>query len=244
MAEMIRPEHRGKALGSVQSAWAVGWGAAVLLSALVSLWLPPEQGWRMLFAIGVLPALLIIYVRRSIPEPDVFVKAKADRSSEQRIPFLGVFAPDVIRMTSIGALLGVGAHGGFYALNTFLPAYLLTERKLSVLGTSSYLAVIIFAFWCGCIASAYLQDRIGQRATFCYSLLPVLSPWSSICSRRSATRKCSFLAFRSDFSRPESPRAWARCSMSFIQRIVGRALAFATISGGSLRLRSHLWLAI
>ena len=48
MAEMIRPEHRGKALGSVQSAWAVGWGSAVLLSTLVSLWLPPEQGWRVL----------------------------------------------------------------------------------------------------------------------------------------------------------------------------------------------------
>jgi MFS family permease len=163
MAEMIRPEHRGKALGSVQSAWAVGWGAAVALSALVFLWLPPEQGWRVLFAIGVLPALLVIYVRSSIPEPDVFLKAKAGRSIEQRTPFLGIFAPDVIRMTAIGGLLGVGAHGGFYALNTFLPAYLSTERKLSVLGTSSYLGVIIFAFWCGCLASAYLQDRIGRR---------------------------------------------------------------------------------
>jgi MFS family permease len=163
MAEMIRPEHRGKALGSVQSAWAVGWGAAVLLSALVSLWFPPEQGWRVLFATGVLPALLIIYVRRSIPEPDLFLKSKADRSTGPRAPFLGIFAPDVVRMTAIGGLLGVGAHGGFYALNTFLPAYLSTDRKLSVLGTSSYLVVIIVAFWCGCLASAYLQDRIGRR---------------------------------------------------------------------------------
>jgi MFS family permease len=163
MAEIIRPEHRGKALGSVQSAWAVGWGAAVILSVLSSLWFPVEQGWRVLFAIGVLPALLIIYVRRSIPEPEAFLKAKANPSASARTPLLGIFAPDVIRMTAIGGLLGVGAHGGFYALNTFLPAYLSTERKLSVLGTGSYLAVIIVAFWCGCIVSAYLQDRIGRR---------------------------------------------------------------------------------
>jgi MFS family permease len=57
----------------------------------------------------------------------------------------------------------VGAHGGYYALMTWLPTYLKTERKLSVLGTSGYLAVIIVAFWLGCLVSAELQDRIGRR---------------------------------------------------------------------------------
>src|ERR1700744_2626146 len=51
MAEIIRPEHRGKALGSVQSAWAIGWGAAVLLSALVFTYAPADIAWRILFAI-------------------------------------------------------------------------------------------------------------------------------------------------------------------------------------------------
>ena len=66
-------------------------------------------------------------------------------------------------MTAIGALIGVGARGGYYAPMTWLPTFLKTERHLSVLGTSGYLAVIIIAFWCGCIASAYLLDRIGRR---------------------------------------------------------------------------------
>ena len=68
-------------------------------------------------------------------------------------------------MTLIGALLGVGAHGGYYALMTWLPTYLKTERHLSVLGTGGYLAVIIVAFFCGCLASAQLLDRIGRRST-------------------------------------------------------------------------------
>ncbi|HJV06559.1 MAG TPA: MFS transporter [Chromobacteriaceae bacterium] len=162
MAEMIRPEHRGKAMGMVQSAWAVGWGGSVLLYSVLFMLLPPETAWRVLFGIGILPAFLIVYVRRNIPEPETFVRARK-QSKAGFNELLGIFKPEVLRMTLIGALIGVGAHGGYYALMTWLPTFLKTERHLSVLGTSGYLAVIIVAFWCGCMASAYLLDRIGRR---------------------------------------------------------------------------------
>jgi MFS family permease len=68
-------------------------------------------------------------------------------------------------MTLIGGLLGVGAHGGYSALTTWLPTFLKTERHLSVLGTGGYLAVIILAFFCGCIAASLLLDAIGRRQT-------------------------------------------------------------------------------
>lgn len=166
MAESIRAEHRGKAMGTVQSAWAVGWAAAVLLyTAMFSLF-PGATAWRAMFALGLLPALLVIYVRRGVPEPSAPAERRgAARSSTGGIPFFDIFSPRVLRMTLIGALLGVGAHGGYYALMTWLPTYLKTERHLSVLGTGGYLAVIIFAFFCGCIASSQLLDRIGRRGT-------------------------------------------------------------------------------
>jgi MFS family permease len=160
MAEVIRPAHRGKAMGTVQSAWAVGWGASVLLYSVIYLLLPPELAWRVMFGIGILPALLVIYVRRHIAEPQRSTPAQA---KPQRPSLLAIFRPEVLRVTIVGALIGVGAHGGYHALMTWLPTYLKTERHLSVLGTSGYLAVIIVAFWCGCIASAYLMDRLGRR---------------------------------------------------------------------------------
>jgi len=166
MAEVIRPEHRGKAMGSVQSAWAVGWGASVLLYSAVYLLLAPEMAWRVMFGIGILPALLVIYVRRHIAEPERFAAAKSAANGTARPQagnLLAIFRPEVLRVTVAGALVGVGAHGGYHALMTWLPTYLKTERHLSVLGTSGYLAVIIVAFWCGCIASAYLLDRLGRR---------------------------------------------------------------------------------
>lgn len=169
MAETIRAEHRGKAMGTVQSAWAVGWGAAVLLYALMFSWLPGETAWRAMFGIGLFPALLILYVRRGVQEPVLPARAARDvRARDEGSTFgvfFGIFSPQVLRMTLIGALLGVGAHGGYYALMTWLPTFLKTERHLSVLGTGAYLAVVIVAFFCGCIVSAHLLDRIGRRRT-------------------------------------------------------------------------------
>ena len=166
MAEIIRPEHRGKALGSVQSAWAVGWGAAVLLSALVFTYAPADIAWRILFAIGLLPALLIIYIRRGLKEPP---RAEA---ADAKVPFFathsGSFHRDVLRSTLVGGLFGIGAHGGYAALTTFLPTYLREVRHLSVLGSSFYLAVIIVAFFCGCVASGIISDRVGRRANVAF----------------------------------------------------------------------------
>ena len=160
MAETIRSEHRGKVMATVQSAWAVGWGASVIFYTLLFYALPPETALRTMFMVGLVPALLVVYVRRSIPEPK---KPVVEQVSIEKIPLVGIFGPDVLKITLLGALLGMGAHGGYYALMTWLPTYLKTERHLSVLSTGGYLAVIIIAFWCGCIASATLIDRIGRR---------------------------------------------------------------------------------
>jgi MFS family permease len=168
MAETIRNQHRGKAMGAVQSAWAIGWAAAVLLYAAVFSFLPPAMGWRVMFAVGIVPALLVIYIRRNIKEPEVpasKTRKDGNTSTVERVPLLSIFAPDVLRMTLIGGLLGVGAHGGYSALTTWLPTFLKTERHLSVLGTGGYLAVIILAFFCGCLAASVLLDAIGRRQT-------------------------------------------------------------------------------
>lgn len=165
LAEVIDARSRGKALAIVQSGWAVGWGVAVVLYVLISSWLPPALGWRVMFGLGLLPALLIVYVQRSLHEPPRRTPIElGKKSSSWKQPF-EIFAGDALRMTLIGSLLGIGAHGGYYAVSTWLPTYLRTERHLTVLTTGGYLAVIIVAFWSGCIASSTLLDRIGRRRT-------------------------------------------------------------------------------
>lgn len=163
MAEVIRPENRGKALGAVQGGWAIGWGAAVLLYAGAFSLLPADMAWRVMFAVGLLPALLVLYVRRKVPEP-VRDAATTPRLSVGRA-LLGIFQPATLRTTLVGILFGLGAHGGFYGLFTWLPTFLKTERGLSVMGTGAYLGVIIVAFGCGCLVAGQLLDRLGRRRT-------------------------------------------------------------------------------
>src|SRR5579872_6523241 len=71
MGEAIRPQYRGRAVGSVQSGWAVGWGLAVLSQAVLYSYFPAEIAWRWMFAIGALPALLVFYLRRYVTEPEI-----------------------------------------------------------------------------------------------------------------------------------------------------------------------------
>ncbi|PWT77640.1 MAG: MFS transporter [Acidobacteria bacterium] len=186
MGEVIRAQHRGKAVGSVQSGWAIGWAIAALLSTVLFTLLPQDTAWRALFWIGLLPAFLVFFVRRFVDDPPVF-KAAQERIANgyPRASILEIFSPAMIKTTILTSLLTTGAQGGYYALFTWLPTYLKVERKLSVIGTGGYIGVVILGSFVGYLVSAHLADRIGRRANFilyavcsvvtvvAYALLPI-----------------------------------------------------------------------
>jgi MFS family permease len=121
IGETIRAEYRGRAVGCVQSGWALGWGLAVLIQAVLFSVLPAEEAWRWMFAFGAAPALLVFYVRRNVAEPAI---AQRTRASGERAAIWEIFRPQVLRTTLLASLLGVGAQGGYYAITTWLPTYL------------------------------------------------------------------------------------------------------------------------
>jgi MFS family permease len=167
MGEVIRAQHRGKAVGTVQSGWAVGWAIAAIMATLLFSLLPQDTAWRALFWVGLLPAFLVFFVRRFVDEPAVY-RVMRDKLVERgnQANFLEIFSPAILRTTILTSLLATGAQGGYYAIATWLPTFLRTERKLTVLGTGGYLAVIIIGSFIGYLVSAYLADRIGRRANF------------------------------------------------------------------------------
>jgi MFS family permease len=165
IGEIIRARHRGKAVGTVQSGWAVGWGAAALLYAAFFTWLPEALAWRALFWVGLTPALMVLYLRRHIKEPDIF-RATRRVASGRGTDFLEIFSPGLLRTTALASLMATGMQGGYYALTTWLPTYLKTVRGLSVINTGGYLGVIIGGALAGYLTAAWLSDRIGRRNTF------------------------------------------------------------------------------
>ena len=161
MGEIIQPKHRGKALGFMQGGFQWGYGIAVLLSTLMFSLVSQQEGWRWLFFIGALPALLVFYVRRFVPESQAFEKAK-----EKPLSPFAIFSPQVIKTTILTSLLCLGIAGGALAITIWLPTFLRTTRGLSVFNSGGYLLVYIAGGIIGNIVSGYLADGIGRRNNF------------------------------------------------------------------------------
>jgi MFS family permease len=166
VAETIDSRHRGKAAGVVQSSWSVGWAAAALAFWAASALLPPELGWRVLFWIGILPALLVIYIRRKVQEPQIYLDARARTPASGTASFLTIFKPPLLRTTLLATLLSTGALAGYYSVTTWLPTFLETERHLSVTGRTGYMMMVIVGSLAGYLTSAWLADAVGRRRSF------------------------------------------------------------------------------
>src|SRR5437660_4781279 len=95
VAESWPGEERGKAMGLMQSGWALGY----MLAAGATAFILPRWGWRALFLVGVLPALLTFFIRRKVQEPPVWVRSGPARS------WTDLFRPPLARTTFLATSL-------------------------------------------------------------------------------------------------------------------------------------------
>jgi MFS family permease len=166
MGEAIRPQYRGRAVGSVQSGWAIGWGLAVLAQAILFSVFPAETAWRWMFVIGALPALLVFYLRRYVKEPEIAAAARVKHAEEGHPPLWEIFSGPSLKTTILASLMATGMQGGYYAVTFWVPRFLTTERKLSIVSSTGYLAALIIGSFVGYLVGAWLADRIGRRHLF------------------------------------------------------------------------------
>jgi MFS family permease len=163
VAELVRPESRGKALGVIQSAWAVGWALAVVAYLITFGLFAETEAWRVLMCLGILPAFLILYIRRNVEDPEVFQKAD---TKKDELPLKQILQGKLLKTTIAASLLATGIQGGYYAMFTWIPTYLKTERDLTVVGTSGYLFVVIAGSFLGYLTAGMVHDRLGRKKTF------------------------------------------------------------------------------
>ena len=172
IGEAVDKRIRGRAVGTVQAGWPIGYAMAALAYFIIfSLW-PADVAWRLLFFVGLLPALAVIWLRRNVPESEAF-KAVAD--VRKKTSFAGnfalIFSRNVLPRTLTASLLAAGALGGNYTILTWLVTYLRQTHSMSISGTTGYLAINIFGSFCGYVGAAYLSDLLGRRKTFVLSAL-------------------------------------------------------------------------
>src|SRR3954452_2555031 len=115
--------------------------------------------------LGLLPAVLIVYIRRRVEDPEVFRESRA-RERHEEAPLKQIFRRGLLGTTIAASLLATGIQGGYYAMFTWIPTYLKTERDLTVVGSAGYLFVVIAGAFLGYLSAGFVHDRLGRRKSF------------------------------------------------------------------------------
>src|SRR5437762_2693064 len=164
IAETWRPEHRGKALGLMQSTWAIGEMLAIAVVALVL----PSFGWRAVFFVGVLPAVIVFWIRRRVPESEIWLRQGQPTSAGSlRI----LWRPDLRRNAIVATAMNACAMFGYWGLFTWIPAYLSLPveqggRGLDLMKTTTWLLIMGIGKWLGYAWFGFFADSVGRRRTY------------------------------------------------------------------------------
>ena len=119
VSETWPAEYRGKALGFMQSAWAIGYGAAAVVVAIVM----PLYGWRAVFFVGVLPALLTVWVQKRVEEPSLWKERRTPGTARQS-GIRDIFTGSLLRLTVPVTLMNACTMFAWWGFNQWIPAYL------------------------------------------------------------------------------------------------------------------------
>lgn len=167
VSEVWPAEHRGKAIGLMQAGWAIGYILAAILSALIL----PDFGWRVLFLFGLLPALLAAWIRRSVPEPEIWV---ASKQTTRPSPFanLGLTVrPPHLRSTAAATTIATSVLFAYWGLFTWMPTFLSTPPEqggagMSIVRSSAWIIPMQIGAFFGYTLFGFFADRFGRRPVF------------------------------------------------------------------------------
>jgi len=178
VAETWPTELRAKAISIVQSSWAIGFALAALVAGIVLHF----ANWRMVFFVGVLPAIVTLWIQNSVPESEMWKEHQrlakdstrliSQQTANEQASFIGIFQPPYMRYTL--ALLFANFFGMFawWGLFTWLPPYLSLPvsqggRGFGVVGTTTFLVTLnLFGMFPGYATFGWIADRLGRRRSY------------------------------------------------------------------------------
>jgi MFS family permease len=183
VAETWPDDLRAKAISLVQSSWAIGFALAALVAGVVLRY----ANWRAVFFVGILPAVLTLWIQSRVPESEMWEKQKllpassegtkrnasaGASSRENGASFFTILRPPYLKSTLTLLFLNFFGMFGWWGLFTWLPPYLSLPveqggRGFGVMGTTSLLVVLnLFGMFPGYASFGWVADHLGRRRSF------------------------------------------------------------------------------
>lgn len=164
VSETWPPQHRAKASGIMQSGWAIG---ALIAAGLTALILEPF-GWRVLFLVGLFPAGIAIWIRRTVPEPDLWLQGQAKKES---VSFAEIFRGGFLRTTVFASLVASSVLIAYWGLFSWLPGFLATPVEqggagLTLTRSALWVALVNLGALAGYLTFGWIADLLGRRPAF------------------------------------------------------------------------------
>jgi MFS family permease len=162
VSETWPAKDRGKALGLMQSSWAIGYGLAAAANYLVQ----DVFGfsWRAVFFVGVLPALFAFWVRRRVPEPEVWREA---RRTAPPVSFGRALAAPGLGITAAVTLMNAFTMFAWWGFNLWVPSYLRSDEVgLTSDDMNGFIIVMQVGMWFGYVTFGFISDAIGRKRTY------------------------------------------------------------------------------
>lgn len=191
VSETWPEKHRGKALGIMQSCWAIGYGTAAIVVAIVL----PRYGWRAVFFVGILPALFTLWIRRSVQEPELWKQARAVRRAGTLVPATSdPPSPVAIPWTLVVflTLMNAATMFAWWGLNLWVPSYLSLPTAQGGIGlTTEYMSMFVVAMqvgmWLGYVSFGFISDAFGRKPTYVmYLVVAAVLVWAYGATRQPA----------------------------------------------------------
>lgn len=178
----------GAKLARATAGVAMGWQAGAVLAAILAAVVLPDYGWRGLFLVGVLPALLAAWARHGIKEPPMWVKRKEMKKALQarkdagekltaeeeeqlteakKFPLAHLFADKKTTITTIALTIMTSVQNfGYYGIMVWLPMILLKEHGLTTKSMSGWMIVTVIGMIAGIFVFGWLCDRLGRKKPY------------------------------------------------------------------------------
>lgn len=170
VAETWPAKHRGKAIGLMQSGFAIGY----IIAALLAMWIIPLWGWRPLFIVGIAPAFLTLWIRKALPEPPIWSGGREGHRAST-LGLMGVLPvmsrPPYLRRAIVATSCCTVLLCAYWGLFTWMPSYLARPADqggagLSIAKSTGFIVTTQLGAFFGYALFGFIADKFGRRPTF------------------------------------------------------------------------------
>ena len=170
VGESFPPKVRGRYGAVMQTGAPLG----IMLASLVGGFITPEIGWRMSFFLSILPALLVIFIRKKLPESDVWLarlKLSKEASpeiikSQTRSKFLQLFSLTHRKVFIKCLVLAIFDMSAYWFTYSWMPGYLHQQRQFTMTKSAAWMLVTQAGGLLGYLTFGMIADKLGRRPAY------------------------------------------------------------------------------